>query len=96
MIDYEQVPHEIHQVVKVSQFRRHMAHYIAMVRYGDDYVCIKRKRMDPVYLVSSADFDLIRKRQGEVVHKEMVEDDGCRSSFWQVLRRQLKRDRAGV
>ena len=95
MINYDDVPHAIHQRTKVTHFRRHMAHYIAMVRYGDDFVCIKRRGMDNVYLVSQADFDLICKRRDAIVHKKMVHDDGCRTNFWQVLRRQLKRDRAG-
>jgi PHD/YefM family antitoxin component YafN of YafNO toxin-antitoxin module len=49
----------LRRTVNVTEFRRHMAHYVASVRYGDDWLRIRRKGTDPVYLVSETDFRLI-------------------------------------
>ena len=65
MISYEDHEHNIRTRVTVSEFRRHLAHYIAMVRYGDDWVCIRRKGMDSVFLVSETDMRLIWKASDE-------------------------------
>ncbi len=66
MISYEHHEDNIRITgISVTEFRRHMAHYIAMVRYGDDWVRIKRKGMEPVYLVSEADMRLIWKASDE-------------------------------
>lgn len=66
MVNYDHVQHAIRQRVTVTQFRRHMAHYIAMVRYGDDYICIQRRGHEPVFLVSQADMDLIWERRDDL------------------------------
>ena len=97
MINYDDVPHAIHQRTKVTHFRRHMAHYITLVRYGDDYVCIKRRGMDNVYLVSQADFDLINKRRDVLIHGPCDPKTGNRigRGFWHVLRDRLREDRGG-
>ena len=47
--------------VTVSQFRQRLASYIGCVRYGDDFVRIKRRGEDPVYLISEVDFKLMEK-----------------------------------
>lgn len=38
-----------------------MANYVSAVRYGDDWVRIRRKNTGPVYLVSETDFRMICK-----------------------------------
>lgn len=52
--------------IKVSEFRRRLAHYIARVRHGDDFVAIHRKGEDPVFLISKADFDLMEEKRLDV------------------------------
>lgn len=66
MINYDE--HDTNMVTRltVTQFRKHLARYIATVRYGGDYVCIQRKGQDPVYLVSRADMDLIWERSDDL------------------------------
>ncbi len=59
MMNDEDHPQTQRHGVSVSEFRRRLAHYISVVRYGDDWVCIHRKGMEPVYLVSEADMKLI-------------------------------------
>ena len=66
MVNYDDIEDNLTSSVTVTEFRRHMAQYIATVRYGDDYVCIKRKNADPVYLVCKADFDLIWEKSDDL------------------------------
>lgn len=47
--------------IGITEFRRRLAHWIGCVRYGDDFICIRRKGEDPVFLISKADFDLMEK-----------------------------------
>ncbi|MEM7719116.1 MAG: type II toxin-antitoxin system Phd/YefM family antitoxin [Pseudomonadota bacterium] len=86
----------IHKAVTVTQFRRHLAHYIAAVRYGDDYVCIQRRGRDPVYLISQADMDLIWDRCADLEHGPR-DAQGHRRGFgllyW--LRRLIKAELSG-
>ena len=79
MINYDDELHNIRHAVTVTQFRRWMAHYIAMVRYGDDYVCIKRRGRDPVYLVCQADMDLIWERSDDLHSGPHDPETGCRT-----------------
>ena len=81
MISYEDHPKEIRPTVTVSQFRAHMAHYIAMVRYGDDWVRIKRKGCAPVYLVSEADMKLIWKESDALYDKSIVDNSGMKTGY---------------
>ena len=48
--------------ISTSEFRRRLAHYIGLVRYGNDVVVIHRKGEEPVYLISRADWDLLDKK----------------------------------
>ena len=66
MMNYDEHLSTLVTRVSVTQFRKHLAHYIATVRYGDDYVCIQRKGQDPVYLISQADMDLIWERRDDL------------------------------
>ena len=95
MISYEDHPKEIRQTVTVSKFRAQMAHYIAMVRYGDDWICIKRKGCDPVYLVSAADMDLIWKESNALYGKSVVYPNGFKSghNLMHWVREAFRRDR---
>lgn len=96
MINYEDHHHAIRTVITVTEFRRWMAHYIAMVRYGNDYVCIKRRGMDPVYLVSQADIDLIRERSDGLEQGLRNPKTGRRSGrgmmYW--VRRAFREEKA--
>lgn len=65
--------------VSVTEFRRHMAHYIAAVRYGDDWLCIRRKGTDPVYLVSETDFRLICEKVDDMAEGPRDPKTGRRS-----------------
>lgn len=97
MISYEDHPETIQHWITVTRFRRHMAHYIAMVRYGNDWVCIRRKGMEPVYLVSKADFDLIREKADDLHDGPRDPKTGYRSGlgFMHWLRELLKAERSG-
>ncbi|NNE79595.1 MAG: type II toxin-antitoxin system prevent-host-death family antitoxin [Silicimonas sp.] len=97
MINYEDHPDNIREVITVTQFRRWMAHYIAMVRYGDDWVCIKRRGMDPVYLVSKADMELIREKSDDIELGPRNPKTGSRTGrgFMYWVRRLLKAERSG-
>ena len=55
----------LRRTVTVTEFRSRMAHYIASVRYGDDWLRIRRKGTDPVYLVSEADFRMLCEKVDE-------------------------------
>ena len=79
-MNYDDHPDILVTRIKVTEFRKHMAHYMATVRYGGDYVCIQRKGQDPVYLVSSADMDLIRERRDDLDVGPRLET-GQRSGF---------------
>lgn len=96
MISYEDVPGNIRHIVSVTQLRRHLAHYIAMVRYGDDWVCIKRRGMPPVFLVSQADFDLICTRRDDL-HGGPPDAAGHRTGFGLVywLKALIRAERSG-
>lgn len=95
MISYEDHPGEIRMTVNTSQFRAHLAHYIAMVRYGDDWVRIKRKGCDPVYLVSEADMKLIWKESNAFYGHSRNAETGAESgySFLHWINEGFRRDR---
>ncbi len=95
MINYDDHPQNIRKSIRVTEFRRHMAHYIAMVRYGDDWVAIQRKGGYPVYLVSQADFDLLHERKDDVLHGPRDPETGKRTGrgLWYPLLALLARDR---
>lgn len=97
MINYDDHPDSIRKIVRVTEFRQRMSHYIAMVRYGDDWVCIKRRGTDPVYLVSQADFDLINRRRDRLLNAPKDPDTGKPKGkgLWQQLRDALAADRRG-
>lgn len=96
MISYDDHHGPIHVTgISVTELRRHLAHYIAMVRYGDDWVCIRRKGMDPVYLVSEADMKLIWERSDDMEDGLRDPKTGMRPGrglmYW--VRQGFKRDR---
>ena len=99
MISYEdrsgQHLHHGHHRHRISP--SHMAHYIAMVRYGDDWVRIKRKGLEPVYLVSEADMKLIWDRSDDMDAGPRDAETGERSGrglmYW--VRQGFRRDRGG-
>ena len=64
--DFSDYPVTLQSVATVSEFRRHLAHYIASVRYGRDRVEIRRDGAEPVYLVSAADFEVLQERLVEI------------------------------
>ncbi len=66
MINYDDHDTNMITRVTVTEFRKYLARYIATVRYGSDYVCIRRKGQDPVYLISQADMDLIWERRDDL------------------------------
>ncbi len=95
MISYEDHPREITQTVTVSKFRAHLAHYIAMVRYGDDWIRIKRKGCAPVYLVSEADMKLIWKESDAFYGHNRCAKTGAKTGydFLHWIREGFRRDR---
>ncbi len=48
--------------IGTSEFRRRLSHYIGCVRYGGDFVAIRRKGEDNVYLISQFDWDLLGRK----------------------------------
>jgi prevent-host-death family protein len=100
MVNYEDKHHNIRKTITVTEFRRWMAHYIAMVRYGDDWVCIKRRGMDPVYLVSKADMDLIWKASDELAYGPVEPETGYRSGrgfmYWVRESLRLEKESGGT
>ena len=94
MYNYDHIGQNLVTRVNVTEFRRHLAQYIATVRYGGDYVCIRRKGMEPVYLVSRADMDLICDRTDDI-EAGPKDENGHRSGrglmYW--VRQQFKQDR---
>ncbi|MEM9969841.1 MAG: type II toxin-antitoxin system prevent-host-death family antitoxin [Pseudomonadota bacterium] len=89
--DFSSYPVTLQSVATVSDFRRHLAHYIASVRYGRDRVEIRRKDAEPVYLVSAADFEVIAERvapldEGPVASWGERDPSG---SFWARLGKTL-------
>ena len=82
-------------IVKVTAFRKNMSRLIASVRHGDDWVCIKRKGCDPVYLVSQADFDLIQSRRDALLNAPRDPETGMPTGkgFWQRLKDVLRAER---
>ncbi|MDA8586828.1 type II toxin-antitoxin system Phd/YefM family antitoxin [Rhodobacteraceae bacterium] len=93
MFNYDEHLKNIRTGVSVTEFRKHLADYIAMVRYGDDWVCIRRKGKDPVWLISQADMDLIWERRDDL-HAGPRDDAGHRSGngFMSWWRKALLRD----
>ena len=69
--------------VSISEFRRRLSHYVHMVRYGESYVAILRKGMEPVYLVSRADMDLIWEKTDEL--NGGPRDEKGRRSGWGLM-----------
>ena len=99
MISYEDHQDNIRVTgITVSEFRRHLAHYIAMVRYGDDWVRIQRKGMEPVYLVSEADMQLIWKTSDEFYAgpKDPVTGKLPGRGFMHWVRQGFRQDRGKV
>lgn len=84
-------------IVTVTMLRKHLAQYIARVRYGDEWVCIQRRGCDPVYLVSQVDFNLICKERDELMHGPTDPETGKRPAkgFWYQLCDVLAAERKG-
>ena len=93
--DYHDHPEPLRHIIGITAFRKHMAHYIATVRYGDDWICIKRNHAEPVYLVSQADFDLISDRRDELLGapRDPVTRMRRGKGMWQVLREVFAAER---
>ncbi len=96
MVNYDDHEANITSAISITEFRRYMAHYIATVRYGDDYVCIKRKNSEPVYLVSRADMELIWEKSDEL-HAGPRDAKGHRTGmgFLHWMRRLWKAEQSG-
>ena len=96
MINYDDAPADQQHYISVTEFRRHLSHYIALVRYGDDFICITRRGGNPVYLVSEADFDLIREQEEILDHGprdengERMQSDGLMSRLRDLIRWERK------
>lgn len=95
-MDEEERSQTIRHGVTVSEFRRRLAHYVALVRYGDDWVCIHRKGMEPVYLVSEADMKLIWDTSDEFYGGGRDADGFLKGrGLWHWICEGFRRDRAG-
>lgn len=58
------MPHT--KTVTISELRKDLARLVASVRYGSDFVVIRRKAEDNVYLISQADWDLLDRKIDEL------------------------------
>lgn len=73
--------------ISTSEFRHRLAHYIGLVRYGNDVVVIQRKGEEPVYLISQADWDLLGKKIDHLENDGRDPDTGkLKLGLWRLLR----------
>ena len=49
-----------------SEFRGRLAHYIGRVRHGGDFIAIRRKGEDNVYVISQADWDVLDRKMADL------------------------------
>ena len=82
--------HPYTRAVTVSEFRRHLARYIARVRFGDDFVAVHRRGEDPVFLISQADFDLLEERRTDL---DVGPYDPERKGRWAGIMKFLRDDK---
>ena len=72
--------------IYVSEFRRRLSHFISEVRHGGDFVCIRRKGEENVYLISQADWDLLSSRIDDLESGKRDPESGMRKGgLWRWL-----------
>ena len=79
--------------VTTTEFRGRLAHYIGRVRHGGDFIAIRRKGEENVYVISQADWDLLDVKIADL-------EDGPYDPVWKCRTRGFmawfKREREGA
>jgi len=84
-------------VVTTSEFRGRLAHYIGRVRHGGDFVAIRRKGEENVYVISQADWDLLDKKIADLEDGPYDPDWKCRrGGIWAWLDLERRSARLGA
>ena len=65
-------------VVTTTAFRARLAHYVGRVRHGGDFIAIRRKSEENVYLISQADWDLLDAKIADIEEGPFDPDWNCR------------------
>ncbi len=82
--------------VSVSTFRKRLAHYIAQVRHGCDFVCIRRRGEGNVYLISQADWDLLSEKISHLESGRFDPEVGAATGgLWSLLNWEYRWEQAG-
>lgn len=82
--------------VSASTFRKRLSHYVAQVRHGNDFVCIRRRGEENVYLISQADWDLLRQKIVDLESGTFDPKVGARTEgLWALLNWEYRWEQAG-
>ncbi len=96
MMNDEDHPQTQRHGVSVSEFRRRLAAGLGHLEVRDEWVCIHRKGMEPVYLVSEADMKLIWKTSDEFYGGGRDADGFLKGrGLWHWIREGFRADRDG-